>query len=98
MREHARSLHAIEQGTHSEHAAQGWTLLAVGPVIDRLVGRAWVTSYEASVPALTCLALSCAVAVLVNVSQFMCLGRFSAVTFQVRSRLVPRRSFTVTLI
>lgn len=31
--------------------------------------------------------LSCALAVLVNVSQFMCLGRFSAVSFQVRALL-----------
>lgn len=28
--------------------------------------------------------VSCTLAVLVNVSQFMCLGRFSAVSFQVR--------------
>lgn len=59
-------------------------LLLVGPSIDQLLTGQWVLSYQPSVPALQCLALSCAVAVLVNVSQFMCLGRFSAVTFQVR--------------
>jgi solute carrier family 35, member E3 len=62
---------------------QGWSLLLVGPIVDRLVGGRWVSAYELSVPALICLCLSCATAVLVNISQFMCLGRFSAVTFQV---------------
>lgn len=62
---------------------QGWSLLLVGPAIDRLVSGRWVRSYEWSTPALEALVASCIVAVLVNVSQFMCLGRFSAVTFQV---------------
>jgi solute carrier family 35, member E3 len=65
---------------------QGWTLLLAGPFVDRLVVGRWVSSYEPNVPALVCLAASCTVAVLVNVSQFMCLGRFSAVTFQVLYR------------
>lgn len=58
-------------------------LLAVGPFVDKLLAKQWILDYEFSVPALTCLAWSCGVAVLVNISQFMCLGRFSAVTFQV---------------
>ncbi|GFR45742.1 hypothetical protein Agub_g7158 [Astrephomene gubernaculifera] len=62
---------------------QGFMLLLVGPFVDRLVTSRWIAQYEFSVPALTCLAWSCGVAVLVNISQFMCLGRFSAVTFQV---------------
>jgi solute carrier family 35, member E3 len=62
---------------------QGWSLLLVGPFVDRLVTGRWVSTFEVSVPALACLGFSCAIAVLVNVSQFMCLGRFSAVTFQV---------------
>lgn len=33
--------------------------------------------------AMVTMVLSCTLAVLVNVSQFMCLGRFSAVSFQV---------------
>lgn len=44
---------------------------------------AWVTRYEYSVPAYAWLFASCSIAVLVNLSQFMCLGRFSAVSFQV---------------
>ncbi|GIL65307.1 hypothetical protein Vafri_19112 [Volvox africanus] len=62
---------------------QGAMLLLVGPFVDKAVTSAWLPRYEWSVPAMTCLFWSCAVAVLVNVSQFMCLGRFSAITFQV---------------
>jgi solute carrier family 35, member E3 len=62
---------------------QGWTLLAIGPFVDLAITQNWVLHYEMNVPALVQLLLSCAVAVLVNISQFMCLGRFSAVTFQV---------------
>ncbi|PNW76880.1 hypothetical protein CHLRE_11g479950v5 [Chlamydomonas reinhardtii] len=62
---------------------QGLMLLAVGPFVDQLLTRHWIGSYDFNVPALNCLFWSCAVAVLVNISQFMCLGRFSAVTFQV---------------
>mmetsp|Transcript_18773 Transcript_18773/g.40376 ORF Transcript_18773/g.40376 Transcript_18773/m.40376 type:complete len:268 (-) Transcript_18773:158-961(-) len=62
---------------------QGLLLLVVGPYLDLLISKHWILSYQASVPALVCLAVSCAVAILVNISQFMCLGRFSAVTFQV---------------
>lgn len=40
--------------------------------------------YTWNVPAINCIAASCALAVGVNVTQFLCLGRFSAVTFQVR--------------
>jgi len=64
---------------------QGAMLLVVGPLIDKLVAGAWVTQYTISMPGLRCLLLSCAVSVGVNISQFMCLGRFSAVTFQVGS-------------
>ncbi|KXZ46534.1 hypothetical protein GPECTOR_42g741 [Gonium pectorale] len=62
---------------------QGLMLLVVGPMVDKAVTGEWIGGYETSVPALTCLFWSCAVAVAVNISQFMCLGRFSAVTFQV---------------
>lgn len=63
---------------------QGWTLMLLGPFLDRYVSAAWVFNYDWNVPALTFLALSCACAIGVNVSQFMCLGRFSAVSYQVR--------------
>jgi len=44
----------------------------------------WVFQYDYRSAAVACLALSCAVAVGVNVSQFACLGRFSAVSYQAR--------------
>lgn len=62
---------------------QGTLLLFVGPFLDKAISDQWVHEYEYNVPALTILAVSCATAVLVNVSQFFCLGRFAAVTFQV---------------
>jgi solute carrier family 35 protein E3 len=62
---------------------QGAMLLALGPAVDRLVSGNWVTHAGLSARGLAVLALSCTVSVGVNVSQFMCLGRFSAVTFQV---------------
>jgi len=58
-------------------------LLLAGPFIDKLVSKAWVLDYNFTVPGAQCLAMSCGVAILVNISQFMCLGRFSAISFQV---------------
>ena len=71
---------------------QAWTLLLLGPFLDRYISHAWVFNYDCNVPALTFLTLSCACAVGVNVSQFMCLGRFSAVSYQVRSHRKMRLS------
>jgi solute carrier family 35 protein E3 len=59
-------------------------LLAIGPFIDQSITQQWVLNYGWTRPAVQQLALSCGLAVLVNISQFMCLGRFSAVSFQVR--------------
>lgn len=65
---------------------QGWSLLLLGPFLDRYVSSDWVFNYEFNVPALGCLVVSCFMAIFVNISQFMCLGRFSAVSFQVSSK------------
>jgi solute carrier family 35 protein E3 len=62
---------------------QGVMLLLVGPFVDKAVSGSWVSQYVATTPGLSCLLLSCIISVGVNISQFMCLGRFSAVTFQV---------------
>jgi hypothetical protein len=64
-------------------ALQGAMLLLVGPWVDAWVSGRWVFSYTMTMPALGVLLLSCCFSVGVNVSQFMCLGRFSAATFQV---------------
>jgi hypothetical protein len=61
--------------------------MLIGPMLDRHVSRAWVFNYEWTAAALACLLVSCALAVGVNLSQFACLGRFSAVSFQVRQAL-----------
>lgn len=62
---------------------QGVMLLVVGPFVDKAVSGSWVGQYTITTPGLSILLLSCAISVAVNISQFMCLGRFSAVTFQV---------------
>jgi len=59
-------------------------MLVFGPVMDTLVTQGEnVFEYEWSSGALIFLAVSCALAVLVNISQYLCIGRFSAVSFQV---------------
>jgi solute carrier family 35, member E3 len=62
---------------------QGWSLLLVGPFLDYYVVDAWVLEYDWRMAAAIVFGSSCALAVLVNLSQFMCLGRFTAVSYQV---------------
>lgn len=62
---------------------QGAMLIVLGPPIDYLITGHNVTKYNWTTGAAVVMVVSCSVAVLVNISQFMCLGRFSAVTFQV---------------
>ena len=71
---------------HSWPGAQGWSLLLVGPFLDRYMSDAWVSHWEYHTTAVAVLMLSCICAVGVNISQFACLGRFSAVSFQARSQ------------
>lgn len=69
------------------HFPQGAMLVAVGPVVDRLVTKRWVFEYEWSPPAVAWLTASCLVAVALNLSQFLVLGRFTALTVQVVGHL-----------
>mmetsp|Transcript_13294 Transcript_13294/g.45989 ORF Transcript_13294/g.45989 Transcript_13294/m.45989 type:complete len:324 (+) Transcript_13294:184-1155(+) len=63
---------------------QAATMLLLGPWVDEvLTGGSKVWEYEYHIPATTMLMVSCAFAGLVNISQYMCIGRFTAVTFQV---------------
>lgn len=80
QRKHKVSSHQLLANTAP---VQGMMLMMVGPFVDLFVSHQWVFDYEYNVPVLTAIGLSCVVAVIVNISQFMCLGRFSAVTFQV---------------
>lgn len=59
------------------------SMLLFGPFMDKFVTDKWVTDFEWNVPSLVCLGVSCGFAVLVNISQYLCIGRFSAVSFQV---------------
>ena len=49
------------------------------------MSNAWVFNWDYHTTAVAMLMLSCICAVGVNISQFACLGRFSAVSFQARS-------------
>ncbi len=78
------SLTRIYLAATTSSSRQGLMLLIVGPLLDWYITGKWVLDYRSSPPSLQMLGLSCTVAIMVNVSQFMCLGRFSAITFQVR--------------
>ena len=58
-------------------------LLLLGPLIDANITGNSVYSYNYTPHAVVFLALTCMCAVLVNFSSFACIGRFSAVSFQV---------------
>jgi solute carrier family 35, member E3 len=62
---------------------QGITLLLIGPPLDWYVTGDWVTDYVWTSNGMIWMFLSCSIAILVNISQFMVLGRFTAVTYQV---------------
>ena len=55
----------------------------MGPFLDRYITGDWVHAYAWSRASALLAVASCAAAVGVNVSQFACLGRFSAVSYQV---------------
>jgi hypothetical protein len=56
----------------------------MGPLVDYLVVGEYVWAYQWHVPSLVAIAASCALAAAVNMSQYFCIGRFSAISFQVR--------------
>lgn len=80
QRQHSLQSHQLLANTAP---VQGVMLLLVGPLVDKALTGQWVGRYTVTTPGLACLLLSCLISVGVNISQFMCLGRFSAVTFQV---------------
>jgi hypothetical protein len=68
--------------------AQAASLLLMGPPMDKLVTNSWIFNYVWSQPAVVFLVLSCLLAVGVNITQFMVLGRFTASSYQVGRSLV----------
>uniref|UniRef100_A0A5B7CE08 Putative UDP-galactose transporter 2-like n=1 Tax=Davidia involucrata TaxID=16924 RepID=A0A5B7CE08_DAVIN len=62
---------------------QAISLLVVGPFIDYYLGGQFILNYKLSSGAFFFILLSCSLAVFCNISQYLCIGRFSAVSFQV---------------
>ncbi|KAK4752689.1 hypothetical protein SAY87_021487 [Trapa incisa] len=62
---------------------QAISLLIFGPFVDYYLSGKFITTYKLSYGALFFILLSCSLAVFCNVSQYLCIGRFSAVSFQV---------------
>merc|ERR1712216_503204 len=62
---------------------QGISMIFLGPILDRVFIGSWVWTYVFTYGAFVFLALSCSCACVVNASHFMCLGRFSAVSYQI---------------
>lgn len=62
---------------------QAVSLLVFGPFIDYFLNGKFITNYKITSGAVLFILLSCALAVFCNVSQYLCIGRFSAVSFQV---------------
>ncbi|KAL9264405.1 UDP-rhamnose/UDP-galactose transporter 5-like protein [Drosera capensis] len=62
---------------------QAVSLLIVGPFLDQLLTNKKVYAYDYTLTSVFFIVLSCIIAIGTNLSQFICIGRFSAVTFQV---------------
>ncbi|CAI0554784.1 unnamed protein product [Linum tenue] len=63
--------------------AQASSLLLVGPFVDYFLTSKRVDAYPFSFTSVAFIVLSCSIAVGTNLSQFICIGRFTAVSFQV---------------
>ncbi|CAL9124543.1 unnamed protein product [Musa acuminata var. zebrina] len=62
---------------------QALSLVFLGPIIDYCLNGKSILKYEFSPGAIIFILLSCLLAVFCNISQYLCIGRFSAVSFQV---------------
>lgn len=62
---------------------QAVSLLVLGPFVDYYLNGKFITTYKMTSGAILFIFLSCALAVFCNVSQYLCIGRFSATSFQV---------------
>jgi len=62
---------------------QAATLLIIGPFLDYWLAEKRVDLYDYSITSVLFITLSCVIAVGTNLSQFICIGRFTAVSFQV---------------
>eukprot|EP00897_Mesotaenium_endlicherianum_P008820 jgi/Mesen1/7967/ME000422S07130 len=62
---------------------QAVSLLVFGPVCDYFLTSKSLTSYSVTTIAMIFMICSCLLAVFCNLSQYLCIGKFSAVSFQV---------------
>ncbi|KAL1831235.1 hypothetical protein DCAR_0101206 [Daucus carota subsp. sativus] len=62
---------------------QAASLLLIGPFLDYLLTDKKVYEFDFNMASATFLSLSCIIAIGTNLSQFICIGRFTAVSFQV---------------
>ncbi|KAM3289785.1 UDP-rhamnose/UDP-galactose transporter 6 [Capsicum chacoense] len=62
---------------------QAGSLLIFGPLVDYWLTNKRIDKFAFNFPALVFIILSCTIAVGTNLSQFICIGRFTAVSFQV---------------
>ncbi|KAL8473727.1 hypothetical protein ACS0TY_030541 [Phlomoides rotata] len=74
---------------------QATSLLLVGPVMDYWLTDKRVDAYHYTSTTLIFIGLSCAIAIGTNLSQFICIGRFTAVSFQVLGHM--KTIFVLTL-
>ncbi|KAJ7956933.1 UDP-galactose transporter 2-like [Quillaja saponaria] len=63
--------------------AQAASLLVLGPFMDYWLTNKRVDAYDYGLTSVMFIILSCTIAVGTNLSQFICIGRFTAVSFQV---------------
>ncbi|KAJ8449103.1 hypothetical protein Cgig2_004158 [Carnegiea gigantea] len=63
--------------------AQAGTLLLLGPFLDYWLTNKRIDEFKYSMPSVLLITLSCIIAIGTNLSQFICIGRFTAVSFQV---------------
>lgn len=62
---------------------QAFSLIILGPFVDYYLSGKLITNYTLSSGAILFILLSCTLAVFCNLSQYLCIGRFSATSFQV---------------
>eukprot|EP00270_Netrium_digitus_P014856 TRINITY_DN5132_c0_g1_i1.p1 TRINITY_DN5132_c0_g1~~TRINITY_DN5132_c0_g1_i1.p1 ORF type:complete len:342 (-),score=55.26 TRINITY_DN5132_c0_g1_i1:195-1220(-) len=62
---------------------QAASLVLLGPIVDYFITSLNVLAFDWAIYAELFILLSCVLAVLCNLSQYLCIGKFSATTFQV---------------
>ncbi|KAF5784673.1 putative sugar phosphate transporter domain, bi-functional UDP-rhamnose/UDP-galactose transporter [Helianthus annuus] len=82
---HLQKKHQLSSFNLLGHTApiQAGSLLLAGPFVDYWLTNMRVDAFKYDIASLLFLFLSCTIAIGTNLSQFICIGRFSAVTFQV---------------